>query len=116
MKKTFKKVLLGLGISLMLFSCGVVKKQQERNDYPLGASMKITCNIENGKFHQIDSIIVTDTLPPLNKWLRSVYLDYETGKRYMKYMYIKRYDEQKEVVYLVFGNEEPFKITKRITE
>ena len=82
MKNTLKKVLLGLGISLMLFGCGVAKRQQERNDYPLGASMKISCNIENARQYQVDSLMVADTLPPVNKWLRSVYLDYETGDRY----------------------------------
>ena len=53
MKNTFKKVLLGVGISLMLWGCGVVKRQQERNDYPLGTSMKITCNIENARQYQV---------------------------------------------------------------
>ena len=91
MKNTFKKVLLGLGISLMLLGCGVVKRQQERNDYPLGTSMKISCNIENARQYQVDSLMVADTLPPVNKWLRSVYL--------------------------ILGQEEPYKkVTKRITQ
>ena len=58
MKNTLKKVLLGLGISLMLFGCGVAKRQQERNDYPLGTSMKISCNIENARQYQVDSLMV----------------------------------------------------------
>ena len=42
MKNTFKKVLLGLGISLMLLGCGVVKRQQERNDYGYRELQKTT--------------------------------------------------------------------------
>ena len=116
MKNIFKKVLLGFGISLMLLGCGVVKRQQERNDYPLGTSMKVTCSIENGKQYQIDSLVVADTLPPVSKWLSSVYLDYETGERYLKRMYIRQYENGTEKVYLIMGSEEPYKITKRITE
>ena len=117
MKNTFKKVLLGLGISLMLFGCGVAKRQQERNDYPLGTSMKISCNIENVKQYQVDSLMVADTLPPVNKWLRSVYLDYETGDRYIKRLYIRTYGDGTEAVYIILGQEETYKkVTKRITQ
>ena len=117
MKNTLKKVLLGLGISLMLFGCGVAKRQQERNDYPLGASMKISCNIENARQYQVDSLMVADTLPPVNKWLRSVYLDYETGDRYIKRLYIRTYGDGTEAAYIILGQEEPYKkVTKRITQ
>lgn len=116
MKNTFKKVLLGLGISLMLLGCGVVKRQQERNDYPYGTSMKITCNIDNGKYYQIDSIVKADTLPSVNKWLQSTFTDYETNQKYEKRLYVKTYNNGTEVVYIILGNKEPYKITKRITE
>lgn len=116
MKNTFKRVLIGLGISLMLLGCGVVKKQQETIDYPLGTSMRISCNIENGKQYQIDSLIVADTLPPVNKWLRSVYIDYDTNEHIVKRMYIREYKNGMETVYLITGSEEPYRITKRITE
>ena len=116
MKKTLKRLILGLGITFILFGCGVVKRQQERNDYPLGTSMKITCNITEGKEYQIDSLVVADTLPSVNKWLRTVYLDYETGNRYIKRMYVRNYPDGTEAVYLILGSEEPYKISKRITQ
>lgn len=116
MKKMIKRALIGIGLVFMLIGCGVVKKQQEKNDYPLGTSMKLTCNIQDGKEYQIDSIMVADTLPNLEKWLRSVYIDYETGERILKRMYIRQYDNGTESVYLIMGSEEPYKITKRITE
>ena len=116
MKNIFKKVILGLGISLMLLGCGVVKKQQERNNYPLGTSMKISCNIENGKEYQIDSIMTADTLPKLERWLSTIYLDYETNDKIQKRMYIRQYKNGTEAVYIIVGSKEPYKITKRITE
>lgn len=116
MRKAFKKVLLSLGISLMLISCGTVKKQQETN-HQLGLSMKISCDIENGKQYQVDSLMVSDTLPSINKWLRNTYVDYETGERYIKRMYIRTYSDGTEAVYIIIGQEEPYKrITKRITQ
>ena len=105
-----------MGLALILAGCGVIKKQQERNDYPLGTSMKLTCNIQDGKTYQIDSLMVADTLPQLDKWLRSVYIDYETKEYITKRMYIRQYKNGTEAVYIILGTEEPYKISKRITE
>ena len=116
MKHFLKKAMIIAGLALMLVGCGVIKKQQERNDYALGTSMRLACNIQDGKMYQIDSLIAADTLPQLNKWLRSVYIDYETGERILKRMYIRQYNNGNEAVYLVMGSREPYKISKRITE
>lgn len=116
MKHFLKKTISIVGLALMLVGCGVVKKQQERNDYPLGTSMRLACNIQDGKMYQIDSLIAADTLPQLNKWLSSVYIDYESGERILKRMYIRHYNNGNEAVYLVVGLQEPYKISKRITE
>lgn len=116
MKHFLKKMMAIVGLALMLVGCGVIKKQQESNDYPLGTSMKLTCNIQNGKTYQIDSLMVADTLPQLDKWLRSLYIDYETGEKILKRMYIRQYNNGNEAVYLIMGSQEPYKISKRITE
>lgn len=116
MKHFLKKMMVIVGLAIMLVGCGVIKKQQESNDYPLGTSMKLTCNIQNGKIYQIDSLMVADTLPQLDKWLRSVYIDYETGEKILKRMYIRQYNNGNEAVYLIMGSQEPYKISKRITE
>ena len=116
MKHFLNNTMVIVGLALMFAGCGVTKKQQERNDYPLGTSMRLACNIQDGKMYQIDSLIAADTLPQLNKWLRSVYIDYETGERILKRMYIRQYNNGNEAVYLVVGSQEPYKISKRITE
>ena len=116
MKHFLKKMMVIVGLAIMLVGCGVIKKQQESNDYPLGTSMKLTCNIQNGKTYQIDSLMVADTLPQLDKWLRSDYIDYETGEKILKRMYIRQYNNGNEAVYLIMGSQEPYKISKRITE
>ena len=116
MKHFLKKAMAIVGLALILVGCGVVKKQQERNDYPLGTSMRLACNIQDEKMYQIDSLIAADMLPQLNKWLRSVYIDYESGERILKRMYIRQYNNGNEAVYLVVGSQEPYKISKRITE
>lgn len=115
MKNILSKIVLIGIIGFSIISCGLTKKQKSK-DLELSTSMKITCNIENGKFYQIDSIMVADTLPSLDKWLYSTYIDYSTNKKIVKRMYIRTYDEKREVVYVITGETEPYKITKRITE
>lgn len=75
----------------------------------------VTCNIENATINQVDSIIAVDSLPNLNKWLNSTYKDYETNEKIIKRLYIKQ-KENKEIVYIITGIKEPYKITKRVTE
>ena len=55
-KKILKRALIGISLAIMLVGCGVVKKQQAKNDYPLGTSMMLTCDIQNGKAFIIESI------------------------------------------------------------
>lgn len=75
----------------------------------------VTCNIENATINQVDSIIAVDSLPNLNKWLNSTYKDYETNEKITKRLYIRQ-KENKEIVYIITGIKEPYKITKRVTE
>lgn len=116
MKNIFKNLLIVMCFALVIVGCGVTKKQKSKTDLPLTTSMRLTCNIENGKTYQIDSIIVADTLPRLEKWLFSVYVDYSTNKKISKRMYIRNYTNGTEAVYVITGDNEPYKITKRITE
>lgn len=116
MKNIIRKALFLLVTVLIIAGCGLTKKQKSKTDLPLTTSMKITCNIENGKMYQIDSLIIVDTLPNLNKWLHSVYVDYSTNKKITKRMYIKMHSNNTETVYIITGTEEPYKIIKRITE
>ena len=115
MNKIIRKVFLMIVVLMLSFSCGV-KKQVSSNAPLLGLSMRVTCHITNGKMYQIDSIIKADTLPSYNKWLFSVYTDYETNVKMQKRMYIKKVSNGGEIVYIVSGSQEPYKITKRITE
>ena len=116
MKNILKKLLIVMCFALVIVGCGLTKKQKSKTDLPLTTSMRLTCNIENGKTYQIDSIIVADTLPRLEKWLFSVYVDYSTNKKISKRMYIRNYTNGTEAVYVITGDNEPYKITKRITE
>lgn len=116
MKNVLKKLFICVGVSLMLIGCGVYKKQQTPDTETLGVSMRVTCNIQNGKEYQIDSLVNADALPMLNKWLSSVYVDYETNKKILKRMYVRTYEDGTEAVYVITGEKEPYKIQKRITE
>ena len=116
MLEIFKRVIFVVVTSFLLMSCGVSRKQDTKAEYQLGASMKIETNIINGSMRQIDSLIVADTLISLDKWLKITYEDYETGEKILKRMYAIRHKNKLEVVYIIMGSEEPYKIIKRITQ
>jgi hypothetical protein len=111
-----KNILMGVFILLVAFilTCCISTKHAVI-DRALGSSMSIEYINGNGQF-QVDSIIKSDTLPKFNKWLCSSFVDYETNKKTLKRMCIKRYNDGTEVMYIVTGQMEPYKISKRITK
>jgi hypothetical protein len=114
MKNILKKVLISVSFIILFVCCTTVKFVND-TDYTLGTSMKMAYVIDNGREYQIDSIIMADTLPNIKKWMHMNYTDYETNKRVLKRMYVRVYDNNTESVYIIIGNSEPYKITKRIT-
>lgn len=66
--------------------------------------------------HQIDSICDADMLPNYNEWLKARFIDYETNTVFVKRMYLKSCSDENEVIYILIGENEPYKITKRIAE
>lgn len=113
MKYLLKFFMLSL-ISLMIIGCCTQKKIL--NQEVLGTSMKYALVIENATTYQVDSLINADTLPPLEKWIPSMFVDYTTNERITKRMYIKQYSRKSNIVYVITGLNEPFDIIKRITE
>lgn len=111
-----KNIIFKLGLSvILLFSitCCMSPKHTIIKD-TLGVSMVVE-NINGNSQFQVDSIIKADTLPSFNKWLHSSFVDYNTNERILKRMCIKRYNDGTEIIYIVVGKTEPFKISKRIT-
>lgn len=111
MKHLFNFFILLL-INLMIIGCCAQKRVI--NQEILGTSMKYALVIENATEYQVDSLINADTLPPLEKWIPSMFVDYTTNERITKRMYIKQYSNKSEVVYIITGLNEPFDIVKRI--
>jgi hypothetical protein len=112
MKNVLKNILTSAIFIVFFIGCATVKHNTV--DVPLGASMKIEYVMDNAKTYQIDSIVVADTLPNIDKWLVMTYMDYETNKRILKRMYIRKYNNGSETSYIIIGSNEPYKVTKRI--
>ena len=115
MNSIIKHLFLAICVTVMCIACGTIGRRIS-NPISLGSSMRVECNITDGKEYQIDSIITCDTLPQLSEWLMSVYTDYETKEKIYKRMCIKTFSDGRECVYLITGTTEPYKIVKRITE
>lgn len=111
MKKLFN-ILIYAMISICIIGCCTQKKAVS-GDF-IGSSMKVEFHIDDAKAFQVDSLIIADTLPSLDKWISSTFIDYDTNKPVVKRMYIKQYSLKHEILYLVIGESEPFEIIKRV--
>lgn len=111
MKKLFNLILM-LGF-LFLLSC---TDTSQPNEITFGTSSKQVANTLVITRTQLDSICKADLLPDYNAWMTMNFTDYETNVVYTKRIYFKNYSEDVEVIYILMGNEEPYKITIRIAE
>lgn len=112
--KEIIKLLFTLVTFIALTACSCHKKLI-KTDMEYGTSMKYALVINDAKIQQVDSLILADTLPSLDKWIGGTFVDYETNKKIVKRVYIKQ-NPPKEIVYIITGLTEPFNITKRISE
>lgn len=65
---------------------------------------------------QLDSICDADMLPKYDKWIKTSFTDHETDSVFTKRLYMKSYSPESELIYILLGDKEPYKITKRIAE
>lgn len=112
MEKILKLTTIILTFIFVIGCCG--PKVLVTNEV-LGTSMKYSLYIEKASNYQVDSLINVDNLPKLERWIGNTFVDYNTNEMISKRMYIKEYSNG-EIVYVITGNTEPFKIEKRITE
>lgn len=109
------KKLISFVLGLMLLITLGCATHKNVDDVVFGSSIKIDYSLTVNKM-QIDSICTVDTLPNFNTWISARFTDYETNKVFLKRMYIKQYNDDYEIVYILVGDCEPYKITKRIRE
>jgi hypothetical protein len=114
MKKYIEKIAISLIMVMMVVSCGLFKKACKEKDVQFGTSM-MNSYVMNASKWQVDSICTADTLPSLDKWIINQFKDYETGEYITKYMYIKSLGKD-EIVYIIIGESEPYKVQRRITK
>lgn len=63
---------------------------------------------------QVDSMCVVDKLPQnLNEWVNSSFTDYETNAIIIRYIFIKEYDNDYEMIYVITKEGEIYSIQKR---
>jgi len=110
MKNFLKKFSILILLLSSVIACGSLCKCHNSNEE--GEKMFAVTLTYNSR--QLDSICVADTLiTDIEKWLKSSYVDYETGKRTVKYTYIKRPNTKNEVTYVLVPIDTLYQITKR---
>lgn len=116
MKKFLKNLLLSAAVVLSMSSCGWLTKLARNNDNNgvYGSSMRVSYTMMATNW-QVDSICRVDELPSLEEWIVNSFQDYETGQYVVKKMYIKE-EGQNEIIYIIVGQQEPYEVTRRITE
>ena len=107
-----KKIVKFLVALALVFVVGCTT-QKNVEEVVFGTSMMVTYTMDVTEI-QVDSICKADMLPNYDKWIKSSFTDYETNQVFVKRLYIK--NGEYEVVYILTGDREPYKITRRITE
>ena len=106
MKNLAIRIMVFVVLSFLSFSCGPGKQLQKMYGYEKLVTM-----------NQIDSICVADTLPKIEKWISSIFYDYETNEEIIKRIYIKEYNSQNEFMYILLPKKDSlFLITKRVVK
>jgi hypothetical protein len=116
MKKFFKNLLLSAAVVLSITSCGWLTRLPRNNETTTeyGTSMKYSYTMTASNW-QVDSICRADALPNIDEWIVNGFTDYETGEQIVKRLYMKA-EGEKEVIYIITGSSEPYKVERRITE
>lgn len=115
MKNILSKIILAIGLSISVVSCGwFTKMPKDNTDTNLGTSM-MNSYVMDATMWQVDSICKADALPDMDVWLISTFKDFETGEAIVRRMYIKQLGEE-EIIYIITGDNEPYKVTRRITK
>ena len=108
-----KKIFIFLLMLFLMFSC---KTHHNVGEITFGAPIMINIYEMTITQHQLDSICEVDMIPTYDKWIKTSFIDYETDSVFTKRLYLKSYSEENEVIYILLGEKEPYKITKRIAE
>ena len=114
MKTFFKNLILTIVMCLSFVACDLIFKTPRKENQTFGTSMKASYEMMATAW-QVDSICQADTLPNLDMWILQNFHDFETSTTITKRMYIKELG-QNEIIYIILGNNEPYKVTRRITE
>lgn len=109
MKQLFIEIIIML---FLLSSCAAVKIGDDIN---FGTSMSVVYCSDISQY-QLDSICDADTLPYYDTWIKARFTDYETNTVFIKRMCFKNESDYDEIIYILIGENEPYKITKRITK
>lgn len=112
-----KKLLASLIIVFSLIvSCGPGRHVQTNQEQTYGYSQMYYTMNKTITMTQVDSMIVADTLAPLDKWYNNINGDKST--RLIQYFYIKSLDTDKELIYVLTQTQVDtiFRCTKRVTE
>lgn len=106
-----KKVLFMLTFLLILMSCGTAYRV-EVSDFGVGVTSAYTYENDTLDVNGIDSMLVVDKLPKVEKWASLGMKDAETS---VGYKYSTLYDRTSGIVYTIkqIGNEK-YVVSKRI--
>lgn len=118
-----KNKILGFFILLsLLFSltgCGMLNKlfhknNEENTEITSGSAPIMYQETHEYNSSQVDSMCVADTLPrTFDSWTPWAYLDHETNNYIVRYMYIKEYNDNYEIIYIITPRGDIYIVSKR---
>lgn len=106
-----KRVIISLLMLISLvccFSCG------KRNIHSSEGTSSMYAYESIITLRQLDSICIADTLLTMDNWIKTTFYDYEINEKYVKYMFIKDLDNDREITYIITEQDTVFRLIKRI--
>ena len=109
--------IIGIASMLSLFGCGSTKNvvsEDGENSYGMSVVNAKQWKPDTLTSVKVDSMLVADKLPTLNKWNKSIFKDYETN---VGYTYYNLFDKTTNIMYTikVLGTDIYVVSKKRVT-
>lgn len=118
MRNKIFSFLITISVLVSFTGCGMLNKMFHKNsqgtEVVFGTEQNMYQTTHEYTAFQLDSMCTADAIPSdFNSWIRRAYSDYETNQSIVRYMYVKEFNDNFEMIYIVTQRGEMYVVSKR---